>query len=74
MNPAAIVQLIQLKKKFDNDHPMFAKFLSDMVKSGIPADSIIEISVKRPDGNPITTNMKVNNNDIEMIEALKNLV
>lgn len=73
MNPAAIVQLMQLKKKFDSDHPMFARFLSDIVKNGIPADSVIEISVKCPDGNPITTNMKVNSNDLEMIEALKNL-
>ena len=45
-------------------------FLSDASKS-IGEGSIIEISVTSPEGRKITTNMKINQEDLELVEQLK---
>jgi hypothetical protein len=35
--------------------------------------SVIEITVTRPDGTPVTANMKVQQSDIELIRQLKEM-
>ena len=45
-------------------------FFSDAARS-MGEGSIIEISVTAPDGRKITTNMKVNQEDLELVEQLK---
>ena len=44
-----------------------------IVKGGIPEGSIIEITVTRPGEEPITSNMKVQQSDIEMLNTLKSI-
>lgn len=72
-NPAAILQLMNLWGRFQKNHPKFPKFLSAVVKNGIKEGSIIEIKVTTAQGESFDSNLKVNADDIEMIEQLKNL-
>ncbi len=73
MNAQTMMQLIGALGTFRKEHPKFAGFLELMLKSGIPEDSIIEVTVTKPGENPVTANMKVLQSDIELISALKNM-
>lgn len=72
-NPAAILQMMNLWSRFQNNHPKFPKFLSAVVKNGIKEGSIIEIRVTTAEGESYDSNLKVNAQDMEMIEQLKEL-
>ncbi len=73
MNPAEAFKLIGLKRKFDKNHPKFQQFLRACLKDQIKEGTVIEISVKNPDGAEKVANLKVLREDLEMFEELKNM-
>ena len=73
MNPAALMKIMGLKNQFESEHPKFAAFISDLIRTGVSEGSVIEITLTRPDGTTTTTNMKVKPSDIELVNELKNL-
>lgn len=73
MNPAAIMQLLNAKNKFEQSHPKFASFIKNLFTQGIAAGSVIEIQITRPDGSTVTANMRVQESDLELLQGLKNL-
>lgn len=72
-NPAAILQMLNLWNRFQNNHPKFPKFVSAVMKDAIKEDSIIEIKVTTADGECYNSNLKVNAEDIEMIRQIKEM-
>ena len=44
MNPASIMKMMKAKNTFTANHPKFVSFLQYAFGSGIPADSVIEIT------------------------------
>ena len=48
MNPASIMKMMKAKNTFTANHPKFVSFLQYAFGSGIPADSVIEITVTKP--------------------------
>ncbi|MCR5602514.1 MAG: hypothetical protein K6G27_02290 [Lachnospiraceae bacterium] len=73
MNPQNMMQFMGALNTFRTNHPKFAEFISRFVKSGIPEGSVIEITITRPGEDPVTTNMKVQQADLELMQALKNM-
>lgn len=73
VNPATIMKLMGAKNKFESNHPKFVAFFKTIVTQGIEEGSVIEITVTKPDGTPITANMKVLASDLELVDELKNL-
>ena len=73
MNPAAIMKLMSAKNKFTANHPKFSAFLNAVFSRGIEEGTIIEITVQRPGEQPITSNIKVQQSDIELLESLKQM-
>lgn len=73
VNPASIMKLMNAKNKFSANHPKFVAFLSMIFSKGITEGTIIEITVTRPGEQPITSNMKVLESDLELMEELKTL-
>ena len=73
VNPAQLMKLMGMKKKFSDTHPKFAAFWNDMLAGGVEAGTILEITVTRPGKEPVTANMKVQPSDLEMIPDLKNM-
>ena len=73
VNPASIMKLMNAKNKFSANHPKFVAFLSMIFSKGITEGTIIEITVTRPGEQPITSNMKVLESDLELMEELKSL-
>ena len=55
------------------NHPKFISFLQYAFGSGIPADSVIEITVTKPGQEPVTSNIRVLQSDLELLESLKDL-
>ncbi|MBQ3545524.1 MAG: hypothetical protein IJA34_11160 [Lachnospiraceae bacterium] len=73
VNPASIMKLMNAKNKFSANHPKFVAFLSMIFSKGITEGTIIEITVTRPGEQPVTSNMKVLEEDLELMEELKTL-
>lgn len=73
MNPAATMKIMGAFNAFKNNHPKFTAFLGTVFTGGIPEGSIIEITVTKPGQAPITSNMKVMQSDLELVEGLKEL-
>lgn len=73
MNPAKLMKVMNAKKKFSENHPRFVAFLEMIFSRGIIEGTIIEITVTRPGEQPVTSNIKVQQSDIELMEELKNL-
>lgn len=73
MNPATIMKVMNAKNKFTENHPKFVAFLSAMFGSGIQEGTIIELTVTKPGEEPVTTNIKVKQSDLDLMDELKNL-
>ena len=65
MNPASIMKMMKAKNTFTANHPKFVSFLQYAFGSGIPADSVIEITV--------TSNIRVLQSDLELLDSLKDI-
>ena len=73
MNPANIMKMMGMKNKFEGNHPKFVAFLKFLMEKGIEEGTVIEISVKKPNQEPIVANMKVMQDDLDMVRELKEL-
>ena len=69
MNPASIMKLMSAKNKFQKNHPKFVACFAGGLKEG----TIIEITVTNPGEAPITSNIKVQQSDLELLEELKEM-
>lgn len=73
MNPANVFKLMQMKKKFEHNHPKAVSFVQRVLLSGLLEGSVVEMSVTKPGEDKVTTNIRVTADDLEMMEELKNL-
>lgn len=72
-NLQMIFQLKRMWDSFSDNHPMFIKFLKAVNKKGIQEGTVIDITVTDPEGNPLSTNLKVTASDLELFRALKDM-
>ena len=68
MNPAAMMQIMTALKKFESTHPKFVAFIKTMFGKGI-----IELTVINPGQDPVTTNIRVQQSDLELVKQLQDL-
>ena len=73
MNPASIMKIMNAKNKFTENHPKFVAFLNAVFSRGITEGTLIEITVTRPGEEAITTNMKVKQSDLDLMNELKDI-
>ena len=73
MNPAILMKLMSAKNTFTQNHPKFVAFLSAVFKNGVEEGTIIEISVQKPGQEKITSNIKVQQSDLDLLQGLKEL-
>lgn len=73
MNPASMIKIMNAKNKFTENHPKFVAFLNTIFSTGVTEGTVIEITVTRPGEEPITTNMKVKQSDLDLMNELKDL-
>ncbi|MBR5166122.1 MAG: hypothetical protein IKW87_11285 [Ruminococcus sp.] len=73
MNPLAAMKLKPLFETFCQDHPKFLMFLG-AVGGSVDKDSIIEMTLTTSQGQTMKTNIKINDNDIELFQELAKLM
>lgn len=73
MNPAAMMQIMTALKKFESTHPKFVAFIKTMFGKGITEGTIIELTIINPGQDPVTTNIRVQQSDLELVKQLQDL-
>lgn len=73
MNPAILMKLMSAKNAFTKNHPKFVAFLSTVFKNGVEEGTIIEISVQKPGQEKITSNIKIQQSDLDLLQGLREL-
>ena len=73
MNPASIMKIMSAKKRFTDNHPKFVAFLNAVFGAGIEEGTIIELKVTKPGQETLTTNIRVQQSDLELLQELKEL-
>lgn len=73
MNPASIMKIMNAKNKFTENHPKFVSFLNTVFANGIEAGTVIEMTVTKPGEVPVTTNIRVQESDLELLRELQGL-
>jgi len=72
-NPGDIMKLMAAKNKFQAAHPKFVSFITDVARRGVGEGDIIEVTIVKADGTKTTANMRVNAEDVELVNELKTM-
>lgn len=72
MNPMEMMKVKNMADKFIGRHPMLPKFFG-RIKSEIKEGTVIEMTVTPPDGEPLKANIKIQPEDMELMELIKNM-
>ena len=67
------MKIAGIMKKFQSNHPKVVAFMQHTFSSSIPIGSVIELTITKPGQDPVTTNFKVLEDDVEMVETLKKM-
>lgn len=73
MNPAMIMKIMKAKNTFESNHPRCMAFLQAAFGGGMEAGTVIEMTVTKPGQAPMTTNIRVQQSDLDILEELKEL-
>ena len=69
------LKLMGMKDKLNacrEAHPKFVQFL-DVASKKIEKDSVVDVKITLPDGKTIETTIKLNDKDIELMKAVREL-
>ncbi|ETP73170.1 hypothetical protein UYO_0853 [Lachnospiraceae bacterium JC7] len=73
INPAEMLKIGGVLRKFQSNHPKVVAFLNHELSSNIPVGSVIEMTVTKPGEAPVTTNFRVLQDDLDMVDTLKKM-
>lgn len=72
-NPGMIFQFKNMWERFQRNHPKFPRFLQVVGNEYMQEGTVIEISVTKADGENLTSNIKLNKEDMDLIAMIKNM-
>ncbi len=70
VNPAALLTMKKKWEEFSARHPKFVSFISVLKTHGVAIGSVIDIKVTLPNGETFQSNLKLTEEDVEMIRSL----
>ena len=73
MNPMALLNLKSSFDKFQNNHPRFIQFAQAIMQIGLKEGTILECKVITTDGRELQTNLKITQDDLELLEKIKDM-
>lgn len=73
MDMGMLLKLMSAKKEFEKNHPKFFSFIKAAFGRGVEVDTVVEITVTKPSGEQLTTNIKVCQSDLDLFDSLKTL-
>ena len=66
-------KLKSARDRFSNNHPKFSPFIKAVSSDALVEGTIIEINVTTPEGKCYSSNIKLKEDDIEMMQMLQQL-
>ena len=72
-NIGTMMKLQSALKTFNANHPRVMPFFKAVGAEGVTDGMVIDMTVRTPEGKSMTSNIKVQQSDLELIETLKNL-
>ncbi len=72
MNPLALLQIKPMLERFRDRHPKFVQFFG-YAGNSISEGSVLEISITDPEGKKIVTNIRVEQDDIDLFKQVLSL-
>lgn len=69
----AIMKIKGMWDTFTRNHPKFPMFMQAVQRRGIPEGTVLEVSVKYPDGQVMDTNIRVTQSDLELVNTLRQM-
>lgn len=73
MNPAMIFKIKGMWDEFKGNHPKFPRFLQAVVRQPMEEGTVLELTIKHPNGDTLASNVKLTASDLELIEQLKQM-
>jgi len=73
MDFTAIMKMKSAWDTFTNNHHKFMPFLQAVGREAIGDGTVIEVSVKSPDGKEYNTNMRLTQSDLELFEKMRTM-
>ena len=72
-NPTMLFQIKNMWDRFQSNHPKFPRFLQVVGNEYMQEGTVLEISVTKADGENLTSNIKLNKDDMDLIAAIKSM-
>ncbi len=73
MNPLELMKIQPLLEQFQERHPKFIQFFG-YAGQNLEEDALVEISVTSADGKKAITNIRIMQEDLELIEKMKGIM
>ena len=73
VNPAMIFKIKSMWDEFTVNHPKLPRFIQAAASQRLEEGTVIEMTIWRPDGDTLTSNIKLTASDLALIEQLKEL-
>jgi hypothetical protein len=73
VNPLQIMKLKTQLNDFRKRHPGFTRFIMAIRRKGLPEGSVLDVKITTPDGEKMTTNFRVEAEDIEFVSMISEL-
>lgn len=74
LNPMTLMQLKTSWDRFIHTHPKFPKFWKAAYRSGLTEGTVIEFTVKTPEGKELSSNIRLTRDDLELTAQLQELL
>lgn len=68
-----LFKLKGLWDRFSKNHPKFPNFIKEFRKKGLKENAIIDFKITYDDNTTIETNIKIQKDDLSIIEELKSI-
>jgi len=72
MNPMMLMKITSMIEKFKANHPKVFPFFRE-ASGKIREGAVIEITVTDPEGNSLTSNIRVTSDDMELLAAMRDM-
>lgn len=73
MNPMDFMKIMNLKNQFESRHPKAVSFVNRELMGSFPEGTVLEITLTRPGEAPVSSNLRVTAEDLEMMAALREM-
>lgn len=74
MNPMKLLQLKSAWERFRSNHPKFPRFLTAVYQQSIREGTVIEFHVTTPEGETLSSNIRLKADDIALFRELQDLM